>query len=184
MSIETTLSYDDILLVPGYSELTPGETDLRTRLVADIFLSIPLLSAAMDTVTEKELAIAIALEGGAGVIHRNLTPQQQADHVAAVKRYLNWVIEDPITVKTTMTVEDVRRITREYGISGLPVVDDNNILKGIITGRDLRFCKDDSLKVQQVMTPNPISRHGQAEFGNRGGAVQPVQDRETPCHRR
>ena len=160
MTIDPTLSYDDILLVPGYSEVTPGDTNLTTRLVGDITLNIPIVSAAMDTVTEKDLAIALALEGGTGVIHRNLTPQQQADHVLAVKRYLNWVIEDPVTVRLNMTVEDVRRITNEYGISGLPVVDEMNILKGIITGRDLRFCKDDSLKVQQVMTADPVSVTG------------------------
>ncbi|MCK5197906.1 MAG: IMP dehydrogenase, partial [Spirochaetales bacterium] len=96
--ITETLSYDDVLLVPAYSDVLPGTADTRTLLVSDIYLNVPVLSAAMDTVTESALAIAIALEGGAGVIHRNLSPEIQAAHVGKVKRFLNWIIDDPLTV--------------------------------------------------------------------------------------
>ena len=99
MKMEETLSYDDVLLLPGYSEILPRDADVRTRLAADIRLNVPILSSAMDTVTEDALAIALALEGGAGVIHRNLGPEEQAEQVANVKRYLNWIIDSPVTVE-------------------------------------------------------------------------------------
>ncbi|HOV64944.1 MAG TPA: IMP dehydrogenase, partial [Spirochaetia bacterium] len=156
MIIEETLSYDDILLKPGHSDILPGETDLRTRLAGDLFLNIPILSAAMDTVTEEKLAIAIALEGGTGVIHRNLKPAEQAEQVATVKRYLNWIIEDPVTIGTDETLHTVKEIIKKFHVSGLPVVDKDGRLCGIITGRDMRFCTDDSLLVKDVMTANPI----------------------------
>jgi len=156
MIIEETLSYDDILLKPGHSDILPGETDLRTRLAGDLFLNIPILSAAMDTVTEERLAIAIALEGGTGVIHRNLKPAEQAEQVATVKRYLNWIIEDPVTIGTDETLHTVKEIIKKFHVSGLPVVDKDGRLCGIITGRDMRFCTDDSLLVKDVMTANPI----------------------------
>lgn len=160
MEIIDSLSYDDVLLVPSYSDILPGETILTTHLTKDIKLNIPILSAAMDTVTEKDMAIALALEGGAGVVHRNLSPQLQADHVLAVKRFLNWVIENPVTVNMDMTIQDVKRIINEYNVSGLPVLDNQKKLRGIITHRDLRFCLEDSLKVQEVMTPDPITEKG------------------------
>jgi IMP dehydrogenase len=101
-------SYDDVLLVPGYSEILPKQCDVRTTLCADVKLNVPIISAAMDTVTEEKLAIAIALEGGAGVIHRNLRPEVQAQQVANVKRYLNWIIDSPVTVRVEQTVKDVK----------------------------------------------------------------------------
>jgi len=146
------LSYDDVLLQPGYSEVLPKECDVKTVLCDGIHLNVPIISAAMDTVTEEKLAIAIALEGGAGVIHRNLKPEEQAHQVSNVKRYLNWIIESPVTVPEDAIVHDVRQLVVKYGISGLPVVNSEGKLQGIITNRDLRFCRDDSLPVTKVMT--------------------------------
>lgn len=155
IKIIETLSYDDVLLIPAYSDVLPGNADTRTHLVSDIYLNVPVISAAMDTVTESALAIAIALEGGAGVIHRNLTPEVQAAHVGKVKRFLNWIIDDPLTVSQDQTIADVKKTITEYGISGLPVVKEGKLV-GIITGRDLRFCMDDSILVKNIMTKNPI----------------------------
>ncbi len=140
-------SYDDVLLQPGYSEVLPKECNIQTVLCDGIHLNVPIISAAMDTVTEEKLAIAIALEGGAGVIHRNLPPEDQAHQVANVKRFLNWIIESPMTVPHDAYVRDVRILVKDHGVSGLPVVDKDGKLKGIITNRDLRFCRDDSLPV-------------------------------------
>lgn len=153
-------SYDDVLLVPAYSEVLPKECDVRTTLCADIKLNMPIISAAMDTVTEERLAIAIALEGGAGVIHRNLKPEVQAQQVANVKRYLNWVIDAPVTVTSDATIRDVKTLMDKFRVSGMPVLDADSRLVGIITGRDLRFCRDDSLSVKDVMTRNPVVEEG------------------------
>jgi IMP dehydrogenase len=153
-------SYDDVLLVPAYSEVLPKECDVRTTLCADIKLNVPIISAAMDTVTEERLAIAIALEGGAGVIHRNLKPEVQAQQVANVKRYLNWVIDAPVTVTSDATIRDVKHLMNKFRVSGMPVLDADSRLVGIITGRDLRFCRDDSLSVKDVMTRNPVVEEG------------------------
>ncbi len=155
MIIEETLSYDDVLLLPSYSDFMPGETDIKTRLVGNVVLNIPIISAAMDTVTEYELAIAIALDGGAGVIHRNMTPQEQADQVSRVKRFLNWVIESPVTVEEDRPVTEVRELMERHRISGLPVLHGGK-LSGIITSRDLRFCTDEHLLVREVMTRDPV----------------------------
>ncbi|MEW5816735.1 MAG: IMP dehydrogenase [Spirochaetota bacterium] len=160
MLFPETFSYDDILLIPSYSEILPGDIDLKTRLACDLYLNLPILSAAMDTVTEQELAIAMALEGGAGVIHRNLSPAEQSEQVLSVKRFLNWVIESPITVKKNQVVAYVRELMERHKISGLPVIDDDDKLCGIITGRDMRFCRDDRRIVQDVMTPNPVASCG------------------------
>ncbi|WP_455381352.1 IMP dehydrogenase [Salinispira pacifica] len=155
MTVEETLSYDDVLLLPSYSDFMPGQTDVRTRLVRDVHLNVPILSAAMDTVTEQELAIAIALEGGVGVIHRNMTPQEQAEQVSRVKRFLNWVIESPVTVEEDRPVSEVRELMQDHRISGLPVLSGGK-LSGIITSRDLRFCGNDALLVREVMTAKPV----------------------------
>jgi len=155
------LSYDDILLQPGYSDILPRDCDVKTVLCKGINLNVPIISAAMDTVTEEKLAIAIALEGGTGVIHRNLKPEEQARQVSSVKRFLNWIIESPITVPENSFVKDVKVIVDTFGVSGLPVVDSNGILKGIITNRDLRFCRDDSLPVTQVMTNELVKVTGE-----------------------
>jgi IMP dehydrogenase len=155
------LSYDDVLLMPGYSEILPKDCDVKTMLCAGINLNVPVISAAMDTVTEEKLAIAIALEGGTGVIHRNLIPEEQARQVANVKRFLNWIIDSPITVPQDAHVRDVRKLVEKYGVSGLPVVDGEGKLKGIITNRDLRFCRDDSLPVTDVMTEELVVVEGE-----------------------
>ena len=124
MKIEESLSYNDVLLVPSFSDILPEEISVKTTLVPGIELNIPIVSAAMDTVTEDALAIALALHGGAGVIHRNLSPENQGKQVAAVKRYLNWIIEDPVTTEKSKTVADVRALMERYNVSGLPVVDE------------------------------------------------------------
>ncbi|GMO38394.1 MAG: IMP dehydrogenase [Termitinemataceae bacterium] len=157
---EEAYSYDDVLLLPGYSEIFPRDCDIKTTLCRGIKLNIPVISAAMDTVTEDKLAIAIALEGGAGVIHRNLQPEEQARQVGNVKRYLNWVIEKPVTVGQDAKIGDVRELMHNRDVSGMPVVDKDKRLIGIITSRDLRFCNDDSLAVVDVMTRDIVKEEG------------------------
>ncbi len=156
MTFEETLSYDDVLLLPGYADFLPGQAKVTTRLTKKIALNIPIMAAAMDTVSEDRLAVARAPEGGAAVIHRNLSPQAQAEHVGRVKRYLNWVIENPVVVRKGETVDAVQKLMIQHGVSGLPVVDHDRKLVGIITGRDLRFCTDYSQLVDDVMTKNPV----------------------------
>jgi IMP dehydrogenase len=159
-------SYDDVLLLPGYSEILPRDCDVRTRLCAGIELNVPVISAAMDTVTEEKLAIAIALEGGAGVIHHNLKPEEQARQVAEVKRYLNWVIETPVTVEEGAKVGEVKETMRRRNISGMPVLDKGGHLVGIITNRDLRFCNNDTLPVSNVMIRDLITEKGKPSPGS------------------
>jgi IMP dehydrogenase len=154
-------SYDDVLLLPGYSDILPKDCNVQTTLCADLRLNAPIISAAMDTVTEEALAIAIALEGGSGVIHRNLSPQDQAQQVANVKRYLNWVIDSPVSVGEAASVKDVKALMEKYRVSGLPVLNTEGLLVGIITGRDLRFCRDETLLVADVMTRNPVVEEGE-----------------------
>ncbi len=149
---EEALTFDDVLLVPAYSEVLPKEVDLRTRLTREIALHIPLVSAAMDTVTEARLAIALAQEGGIGVIHKNMPPEQQAEEVRRVKKYEAGVIKEPITVSPQATVREVLELTRTHNISGVPVVDGDRLV-GIVTNRDLRFETRYDAKVAEVMTP-------------------------------
>jgi IMP dehydrogenase len=146
------LTYDDVLLVPGYSEVLPRDTNTSTHLTKNIRLNIPLVSAAMDTVTEAELAIAMALEGGLGFIHKNMSIEKQAAQVRKVKRSQAGMILDPITLDINSKVRDAEAIMREFHIGGIPVVDDNKILKGIITNRDLRFMKDPNKDIKSIMT--------------------------------
>lgn len=160
IEMKETLSYDDVLLQPGYSEVLPRETDVSTILVGDVRLNVPVISAAMDTVTEEKMAVALALEGAAGVIHRNLKPEVQAEQVSNAKRYLNWVIESPVTVEDDRTIGDVKQLMHRYNVSGLPVITSEGKLVGIITGRDLRFCRDDSLFVRDVMTKDIVVAEG------------------------
>ena len=160
IEMKETLSYDDVLLEPGYSEILPRETDVSTILVRDVRLNVPVISAAMDTVTEEKMAVALALEGAAGVIHRNLKPEVQAEQVSNAKRYLNWIIESPVTVEDDRTIADVRLLMHRYNVSGLPVITKEGKLVGIITGRDLRFCRDDSLFVRDVMTKDVVKTEG------------------------
>jgi IMP dehydrogenase len=158
---EEALSYDDVLLLPGYSDILPTECDVTTELCKGIRLNVPVISSAMDTVTEEKLAIAIALEGGTGVIHRNLSPEDQAHQVSNVKRFLNWVIASPVTVGEEASIRDIKIVMERFNVSGMPVLDVEDRLTGIITNRDLRFCRDDSLNVTQVMTKNPIVVQGE-----------------------
>jgi IMP dehydrogenase len=136
--VRKALTFDDVLLVPAHSLVVPKEVSLKTRLTGTITLNIPLLSAAMDTVTETRLAIAIAQEGGLGVVHKNMTPAKQAAEVAKVKRFESGVVKDPITIPPTMSVREVLALTRQHRISGLPVVEGKRVV-GIVTNRDLRF---------------------------------------------
>ncbi|HLT09087.1 MAG TPA: IMP dehydrogenase [Cyclobacteriaceae bacterium] len=146
------LTYDDVLLVPGYSEVLPRNTNTSTQLTKKIRLNIPLVSAAMDTVTESELAIAIALEGGIGFIHKNMPTEQQAAQVRKVKRSQSGLILDPVTLQIDAKVKDAQAIMSEYSIGGIPVVDEQKYLKGIITNRDLRFIKDPNVLIKDIMT--------------------------------
>ena len=146
------LTVDDVLLQPGYSDVLPREVDLSTRLTAEIGLSIPILSAAMDTVTEARLAIALAQEGGLGVIHKNMSIDEQARQVATVKKFESGIVRDPITVSPEMTIREVIDLTRAMGISGVPVVNEKETV-GIVTHRDLRFETQLDAPVSAVMTP-------------------------------
>ncbi len=146
------LTFDDVLLVPAFSQVLPRDTSLATQLSRNIRLNLPLVSAAMDTVTEARLAIALAQEGGIGIVHKNLTPKQQAAEVARVKRYESGVLRDPITVSPGVPVRDVIALSRQHGISGFPVIEDGRVV-GIITGRDLRFETRLDAPVREIMTP-------------------------------
>ncbi|MFQ7039155.1 MAG: IMP dehydrogenase [Barnesiella sp.] len=146
------LTFDDVLLVPAYSEVLPRNVDLSTKFSRNISLNVPLVSAAMDTVTEAQLAIAIAREGGIGVIHKNMPIEAQARQVHAVKRAENGMIYDPVTIKRGSTVKDALQMMKEFHIGGIPVIDDNNHLVGIVTNRDLRFERDLDRLIDEVMT--------------------------------
>jgi len=150
--IQKALTFDDVLLVPAHSEILPRDVSLKTRLTRNIALNLPLLSAAMDTVTEARLAIALAQEGGIGIVHKNLKPRAQAAEVAKVKRFESGVLKDPITITPTMTVRDVLSLTRTHRISGLPVLDGKFVV-GIVTNRDLRFETNLDQPVANIMTP-------------------------------
>ena len=146
------LTFDDVLLVPAFSQVLPRDTSLTTRLSRNITLKLPLVSAAMDTVTEARLAIAIAQEGGIGIVHKNLSARQQAAEVARVKRYESGVLRDPITVSPSTTVSEVMALSRQHGFSGFPVVE-GRVVVGIVTNRDLRFESRLDAPVREVMTP-------------------------------
>jgi IMP dehydrogenase len=149
---QKALTFDDVLLVPAFSDVLPKDTSLVTRLTRNITINIPLVSAAMDTVTEARLAIAIAQEGGIGIIHKNLTPKQQAMEVAKVKRHEAGVLRDPITITPDLSVREVMALTQQHRISGLPVVEGKKVI-GIVTNRDLRFENRLDIPVRQIMTP-------------------------------
>ena len=160
------LSFDDVLLVPQRSELLPGEADLHTGLTERIKLNIPIISSAMDTVTESELAIALAREGGLGVIHRNMPIDEQADQVARVKRSENTVIQDPFTVNSDLSITRLQDIMHEKGVAGFPVVDSEMRLTGMVTTRDIWYIEDpDRTLVKDVMTPRETLITGSADTG-------------------
>jgi IMP dehydrogenase len=148
---EQSLTFDDVLLLPAHSMVVPKDVDLATQLTRDIRLNIPLLSAAMDTVTESRLAIAMAQEGGIGIVHKNMTIEQQADHVRLVKKYESGVIKDPICVSPTTSIREVLELTRQHNISGVPVVDGKDLV-GIVTNRDSRFETRYDAPVSSIMT--------------------------------
>src|ERR1700704_3864962 len=150
--LQKALTFDDVLLVPAHSTVLPREVSLTTRLTKNIALNIPLVSAAMDTVTEARLAIAMAQEGGIGIVHKNMTPKAQAVEVAKVKRFESGVVKDPITISPDMTVRNVLNLIRQHRISGLPVVDASKVV-GIVTNRDLRFENNLDQPVKNIMTP-------------------------------
>ena len=150
--IQKALTFDDVLLVPAYSSVLPRDANLATQLTRSISLNTPLVSAAMDTVTEGRLAIAMASEGGIGIVHKNLSPAEQAREVAKVKRYESGVLRDPITIGPTVTVRQVMQLSREHGFSGFPVLEGKTVV-GIITNRDLRFEEDLDAPVKTKMTP-------------------------------
>ena len=150
--LQKALTFDDVLLVPAYSNILPRETVLSTQFTRDLRLNIPFCSAAMDTVTEANLAIALAQEGGIGIIHKNMTAQAQAAEVNKVKRHEAGMVADPITIGPDMIVADVIRLTREHNISGLPVVQGEKVL-GMVTHRDLRFEDRMDAKISEIMTP-------------------------------
>ena len=151
--LQKSLTFDDVLLVPAQSDILPRDVSLSTQLTRKITLHLPLLSAAMDTVTEGRLAIALAQEGGLGIIHKNLSAKQQAAEVAKVKRFESGIVKDPYIVRPNMTVRDVLALTRQHKISGLPVVDKNGQVVGIVTNRDLRFETNLDQPVKAIMTP-------------------------------
>ncbi|CAA6803175.1 MAG: Inosine-5'-monophosphate dehydrogenase (EC, partial [uncultured Thiotrichaceae bacterium] len=150
--LQEALTFDDVLLLPAHSTVMPAETDLQAQLTRTIRLNIPLISSAMDTVTEARLAIALAQEGGMGIIHKNMTIDQQADQVRMVKKYESGIIKDPITVGVNTTIREVMELTRANNISGVPVVDGDDLL-GIVTSRDLRFETHMDEPVSSIMTP-------------------------------
>ena len=159
------LTFDDVLLIPAYSEVLPKEVELKTRFSRHISLNVPFVSAAMDTVTEASMAIAMAREGGIGVIHKNMSIDEQARQVAIVKRAENGMIYDPVTIKKGKTVGDALKMMSEYHIGGIPVVDDDNHLVGIVTNRDLRFEARMDKAIDEVMTKeNLVTTHQQTDL--------------------
>ena len=155
--IPEALTFDDVLLMPAESAVLPAEVDISSRLTNSIKLNIPLISAAMDTVTESDMAIAMAQAGGIGVIHRNMSAEAQASEVYRVKRFESGLVLDPITVSPESSIGELRRMKSQNGFSGFPVVDDSGILVGIITNRDIRFVSDDSEKVSSMMTTDVVT---------------------------
>jgi IMP dehydrogenase len=146
------MTFDDVLLVPAKSSFLPGDADVSTRLTKKIKLNIPIVSAAMDTVTEAAFAISMAREGGIGFIHRNMSPERQAEQIDLVKRSESGVISNPITLEPSALVRDAKALMKKYGVSGVPVTDKNGVLRGILTARDLRFNDDDSRPIRELMT--------------------------------
>ena len=180
------LTYDDVLLIPAYSEVLPKEVELKTKFSRHIDLNVPFVTAAMDTVTESSMAIAIAREGGIGVIHKNMTIEDQARNVAIVKRAENGMIYDPVTIRQGRTVKDALDMMADYHIGGIPVVDGENHLVGIVTNRDLRFERRLDKLIDEVRTKdNLVTTHQQTDLTAAAQILQenkieklPVVDRE------
>src|ERR671918_1626305 len=149
--VEKALTFDDVLLVPAHSSILPREVNLTTQLTRGIPLNIPVASAAMDTVTEARLAIAVAQEGGIGIVHKNMSPKAQAAEVTKVKRFESGIVKDPITITENMTVRDVLKLTQQHRISGLPVVNASGKVIGIVTNRDVRFERELDQPIKNIM---------------------------------
>ncbi len=164
------LTFDDVLLLPALSHVLPSEVDLKTRLTRTITLNIPLMSAAMDTVTESRLAVAMAQEGGIGIVHKNMTIEQQAREVRAVKKFESGIIRDPITITADRTVGELLALTREHDISGVPVVSGPDLV-GIVTSRDVRFEPRMDVKISEVMTPK-----GKLVTAREGAATEEIRE--------
>ena len=151
------LTLDDVLLIPSYSEVLPSDTDITTSLTKNIRLNIPILSASMDTVTESKLAIGVALKGGIGIVHKNLSPKDQANEIRKVKRSQSGMIKDPITLHNDAKVKDALMIMKKNQIGGIPIINKNNDLVGIVTNRDLRFQKDHGVELIDIMTKKLVT---------------------------
>ena len=151
------LTFDDVLLVPSYSEVIPSATNVKTKLTKNIDLNIPLVSASMDTVTESQLAISIALKGGIGIVHKNMSVDDQSEEIRRVKRSQSGMIKDPITMDKEASVKDALQIMKKHRIGGIPIINSNKELIGIVTNRDLRFQKDSSQKLSRIMTKNVVT---------------------------
>ena len=154
--VDQALTFDDVLLVPDHSDVLPKDVNLQTRLTKTLNLNIPLLSAAMDTVTESRMGIALSELGGIGIIHKNLSIDNQASEVRKVKKYESGIVRDPITIHSDNEVGDLIQLTKELNISGMPVVD-NGELVGIVTSRDFRYEENLTAKVASIMTPKELS---------------------------
>ena len=157
MQIREALTFDDVLLVPAASKVLPATADTRTQVTQSIALNIPLLSSAMDTVTEAKMAITMAQAGGMGVIHRNLDVDRQAQQVRRVKRFESGIVYNPITLKAGQTLKDANDLRDKYNVSGFPVVDEKNRVVGILTNRDMRFASDENTPVSLMMTTNDLA---------------------------
>ena len=159
--ISEALTYDDVLLVPGYSNILPKDVRISSRFSKNITLNIPIVSAAMDTVTESRMAIAIAQEGGLGVVHKNMSIKLQAEKIRRVKRAESGMIIDPITLPLDSVVSDAKKSMKENKIGGIPIVDDSGFLKGIVTNRDLRFEKKNDRLITEIMTKENLITVGE-----------------------
>ncbi|MAX72759.1 MAG: IMP dehydrogenase, partial [Nioella sp.] len=157
MEIREALTFDDVLLVPGASSVLPSQADTRTRVTKSIALNIPLLSSAMDTVTESRMAIAMAQAGGMGVIHRNLDIEVQAREVRRVKRFESGIVYNPVTLRPDQTLADAKALIERYNFTGFPVVDDQGRVMGIVTNRDMRFAQKDETPVKAMMTSDRLA---------------------------
>ncbi len=178
--IQEGLTYDDVLLIPAYSEILPREVNVRSKFTRNIEINIPILSAAMDTVTESAMAIAMAQEGGIGVIHKNMTIENQTNEVRKVKRAENGMIIDPITLHSNALVADALRLMAEYKIGGIPVVNEYNELVGIVTNRDLRFERNSNKPVSEVMTSTVITTNEFADFEKAADILQEYKIEKLP----
>ena len=182
--VKEFLTFDDVLLKPRVSDVLPNDVDISSNITKDIKLNIPVISAAMDTVTESKMAISMSQNGGLGVIHKNFDIETQASEVKRVKRFEAGIVYNPITMKTDNTIEDVLTVMEQHSISGFPVVDNNNILKGIITNRDVRFVINKKTKVKDLMTKKviTITKNQSTGMSSFGVAKKLLQEKVRPLY--